>query len=361
MNPFRSFSILIALLLTLALPTKAQNMPNADGVILPQYPGGISALTAFISRHMQYPPYCQQHYIEGRVIVNLIVEADGTVQHTEVLRSAHPLLDAEALRIIGYIPRWIPGTKEGKPVRVQFQQPVTFRIPNKIIAHRGLWDAPGSAQNSIAALTKADEAGVYGSEFDVQITADGVAVVNHDATIFGLRIEDTPYQQLRKLRLLNGEPLPTLEQYLKHAKKLKNNTRLILEIKPHRSADNEQRCVDEVLRLVKKYRLEERTDYISFSKNICQMLPARIVQEAKVAYLGGDLTPQQVADMGLDGIDYEQSVLRKHPEWIDEARQLRLTVNVWTVNDDNDLRYFIDKEVDYITTNRPVEAMQLAR
>ena len=84
-----------------------------------------------------------------------------------------------------------------------------------------------------------------------------MAVVNHDATIFGLRIEDTPYAQLRKLRLVNGEQLPTLEQYLKHAKKLKNNTRLILEIKPHHSADNERRCVDEVLRLVNKYGLEE--------------------------------------------------------------------------------------------------------
>lgn len=361
MQLLRTLSLLFILLLTLAMPAQAQDAPNADGVILPQYPGGIQALTAFFSRHMKYPAYCKEHYIEGRVIVSLIVEADGTVQHTEVLRSAHPLLDAEALRIIGYIPRWTPGTLDGKPVRVQFQQPVTFFIPNKVIAHRGLWNAKGSAQNSLAALSKADEAKVYGSEFDVQLTADGVAVVNHDATIFGLRIEDTPYAQLRKLRLVNGEQLPTLEQYLKHAKKLKNNTRLILEIKPHHSADNERRCVDEVLRLVNKYGLEERTDYISFSKEICRMLPARTPQDTQVAYLGGDLTPQQVADMHLTGIDYSKDVLRQHPEWIDQARQLRLTVNVWTVDSDEDLRYFINRDVDFITTNRPVEAMQLAQ
>ena len=58
----------------------------------------------------------------------------------------------------------------------------------KVIAHRGFWNCEGSAQNSIAALQKAQEIGVYGSEFDVSITADGIPVVNHDVDIDGLVI-----------------------------------------------------------------------------------------------------------------------------------------------------------------------------
>ena len=63
----------------------------------------------------------------------------------------------------------------------------------QVIAHRGFWKAEGSAQNSITALKKAAEAEVYGSEFDVQLTVDGVVVVNHDETIAGLTIGKTPY------------------------------------------------------------------------------------------------------------------------------------------------------------------------
>lgn len=102
----------------------------------------------------------------------------------------------------------------------------------QVIAHRGFWKAEGSAQNSITALKKAAEAGVYGSEFDVQLTADGVIVVNHDETIAGLTIGKTPYNKLKDLKLKNGETLPTLADYLKAGKQLPD-IRLILEIKPH--------------------------------------------------------------------------------------------------------------------------------
>ena len=61
----------------------------------------------------------------------------------------------------------------------------------QVIAHRGFWKAEGSAQNSIAGLKKAAEAKVYGSEFDVQLTADGVVVVNHDDAINGLAVSYT--------------------------------------------------------------------------------------------------------------------------------------------------------------------------
>lgn len=111
----------------------------------------------------------------------------------------------------------------------------------QVIAHRGFWKAEGSAQNSITALKKAAEAGVYGSEFDVQLTADGVIVVNHDETIAGLTIGKTPYNKLKDLKLKNGETLPTLADYLKAGKQLPD-IRLILEIKPHPTERDSRFC-----------------------------------------------------------------------------------------------------------------------
>ncbi|MDD2245307.1 glycerophosphodiester phosphodiesterase [Proteiniphilum propionicum] len=88
----------------------------------------------------------------------------------------------------------------------------------KIIAHRGFWDKENSAENSIISLYKAYEAGCYGVEFDVQITSDGVLILNHDDILNGMVIQQTPYDKLRDIRLKNNEVIPTLGQYLVHAK-----------------------------------------------------------------------------------------------------------------------------------------------
>ena len=87
-----------------------------------------------------------------------------------------------------------------------------------VIAHRGYWQTDNSAQNSITALYKAAEIGCYGAEFDVHMTADGKFIVFHDDEIDGLKISETSYDKLRDFRLENGEILPTLEQYLIHAR-----------------------------------------------------------------------------------------------------------------------------------------------
>lgn len=248
----------------------------------------------------------------------------------------------------------------------------------KVIAHRGHWQTASSAQNSLTAIDMAKQAGCYATEFDVWMTADGVCVVYHDADINGIRIENTRYSDIRDFRLGNGETLPTLEQYLWHGAHALP-MRLILEIKPHSKPESERRCVDEVLRLVKKYGVVDMTDYISFSLPICQYIVERAPQilngpngqrsgkrqdkvETHVEYLGGDLTPQQVKDKGLQGIDYHQDILLdKHPEWIEQSHRLGLTVNVWTVDDLNKMWTLISRNVDRITTNRPVEAIKLTR
>lgn len=222
----------------------------------------------------------------------------------------------------------------------------------KIVAHRGYWRTDGSAQNSITSLQKAAAVGCYGSEFDVWLTADGVPVVFHDATIDGIRIEDTTFATLMNHRLQNGEFIPTLQQYLTEGSKIEG-CQLILEIKPHRNEVRDKRIADMCVELVRTLGLEKKTEYISFSKVVCQRLH-EISPESKVAYLNGELSPAQIKEMGLTGIDYNEKVFVKHPEWLQEAKQLGVEVNVWTVDGEENLRHHANLQgVDLITTNDP--------
>lgn len=222
----------------------------------------------------------------------------------------------------------------------------------KIVAHRGYWRTDGSAQNSITSLQKAAAVGCYGSEFDVWITADGVPVVFHDATIDGIRIEDTTFATLMNHRLQNGEFIPTLQQYLTEGSRIEG-CQLILEIKPHRNEVRDKRIADMCVELVRTLGLEKKTEYISFSKVVCQRLH-EITPDSKVAYLNGELSPAQIKEMGLTGIDYNEKVFVKHPEWLQEAKQLGVEVNVWTVDGEENLRHHVNLEgVDLITTNDP--------
>lgn len=222
----------------------------------------------------------------------------------------------------------------------------------KIVAHRGYWRTDGSAQNSITSLQKAAAVGCYGSEFDVWLTADGVPVVFHDATIDGIRIEDTTFATLMNHRLQNGEFIPTLQQYLTEGSKIEG-CQLILEIKGHRNEVRDKRIADMCVELVRTLGLEKKTEYISFSKVVCQRLH-EISPESKVAYLNGELAPAQIKEMGLTGIDYNEKVFVKHPEWLQEAKQLGVEVNVWTVDGEENLRHHVNLEgVDLITTNDP--------
>ena len=222
----------------------------------------------------------------------------------------------------------------------------------KVVAHRGYWRTDGSAQNSIVSLQKAAAIGCYGSEFDVWLTVDGVPVVFHDGTINGIKIEDATYAELMNHRLANGEFLPTLQQYLLVATKTEG-CQLILEIKPHSTAQRDERVVQRCLELIHMLKLQERTEYISFSKHVCEYLHAQ-EPSAKIAYLKGDMTPKEIKAMGWTGIDYHHGVFKAHPEWLQESQQLGVEVNVWTVDGEEALTDFAKmKGIDIITTNDP--------
>ena len=233
---------------------------------------------------------------------------------------------------------------------------IDIQAQTQVIAHRGFWKTEGSAQNSIAALEKAAEENLYGSEFDVQVTLDGKLIVNHDAKFQGFVIAETPFKELKKIKLKNGEKLPTLKKYLKAGKK--QDIQLILEIKSHKSKEVEDKMAADIVKMVKKMGLQKQVEYIAFSLNICEQL-AKLTPESEIAYLNGNLSPAELKKKGINGIDYNQKVLEKHPEWVEEAHRLGMKVNVWTVNKEDMMRKFIDMKVDYITTDYPLETQKL--
>lgn len=228
-----------------------------------------------------------------------------------------------------------------------------------IIAHRGFWNVDGSAQNSISSLRKAAEVSCWGSEFDVWMTLDGVLVINHDGRIGDCVVQDVDYKDIKNMRLSNGEMLPTLEAYLLAGKNYPD-LRLILELKSHKNATQENEAAQKIVDMVARLGLKEQVEYISFSLNACKQL-IRLDPMAKVAYLNGDLSPQQVKEMGLTGIDYYWEIIQKHPYWVKEAQELGLSVNVWTLNNPQEQEYMIQLGVDYITTDCPLEVCKLIK
>ena len=95
----------------------------------PEFPGGITALNEFIAKHLRYPEEAMERGIQGRVIVQFVIDEQGKVTNAEVVRSVSPELDKEALRIVGVMPKWNPGIRKGKPVKMKWSWPITFRLP----------------------------------------------------------------------------------------------------------------------------------------------------------------------------------------------------------------------------------------
>ena len=95
---------------------------------MPEFPGGLDSLNAFLSREIQYPQVARDHGITGTVLVEFVVEEDGRVTNAKVKVPLFPECDKEAVRGVMSMPKWKPGKNMGKPVRCWYQVPVTFRL-----------------------------------------------------------------------------------------------------------------------------------------------------------------------------------------------------------------------------------------
>lgn len=96
---------------------------------MPQYPGGDMELLKFIAMNTQYPETAKTEKAQGKVIVKFIVDTEGKVKDAVIFKGVHPALDAEALRVVGKLERFIPGTDGGNPVNVYYYLPITFGLP----------------------------------------------------------------------------------------------------------------------------------------------------------------------------------------------------------------------------------------
>lgn len=229
---------------------------------------------------------------------------------------------------------------------------VVMNAQTQIIAHRGYWQSqPPTTENSLKSLENAQKLKIYGAEFDVRMTKDGVLVVNHDEHHAKMEISETDFKELEKEKLSNGENFPTLKDYLKQGKKDKS-LKLIVEIKPDKTKEKEDELVQKTIKMIKEMKLESQSEYISFSLNICKEIK-KAEPTFKVQYLNGELSPEQIKKEGLDGIDYHYSVFDKNPTWISEAKALGLITNSWTVNDAAVYDKLKGQGIGFITTNIP--------
>ena len=94
----------------------------------PSFPGGESAMKSYLNSTLKYPIYAQENGVQGRVIVQFIIEKDGSISDVKISRSVDPSFDREALRVVKAMPKWNPGKVNGIPVRVKNEVPVVFGL-----------------------------------------------------------------------------------------------------------------------------------------------------------------------------------------------------------------------------------------
>lgn len=95
---------------------------------MPEFPGGMKELLKFLQENVKYPENAMKNNVQGRVIVQFVIEKDGTPTEFKVAHSVDPDLDAEALRVLQTMPKWKPGMQRGEVVRVKFTVPVSFKL-----------------------------------------------------------------------------------------------------------------------------------------------------------------------------------------------------------------------------------------
>lgn len=226
-------------------------------------------------------------------------------------------------------------------------------ISNPVVAHRGAWKALDLPQNSIASLQNAIELKCRGSEFDVRMTADDSLVVVHDPHHNQLLVDKTNYEDLVKFKLSNGESLPTLREYILAGTQTEHRTRLVCEIKSSEiGQERSLQTAEKVVKLIEELGVEGRVDFISFDYDVLKKI-IELKPNAITFYLEGDKSPSQLKADGIAGLDYHFSVFKQHSHWIKEAKDNKLLLNAWTVNNAEDMDWLLANKFDLITTDEP--------
>lgn len=219
--------------------------------------------------------------------------------------------------------------------------PNMSQVQQCVIAHRGSCSLNNLPENSRASFREALSLNIYGTEFDVQQTKDGILVINHDAYFFESVISQSLYQDLITNKLSNGETLPTLIELFSIYKDIQSEVKLIIDLKE---------CeVEKVVELVDKYSIGDKVKYISFNKNYCDQL-VKLGLGKKVLYLNSKLSPKDVKELGYGNICYHDSDYNLHPEWLKEAKEYGLVpCALWPINDISEMNRYISNGIQFFT------------
>lgn len=95
---------------------------------MPSFPGGMKALMQYLGKNIKYPTISQENGVQGRVVLQFVVNKDGSIVDIKVARGVDPYLDKEAIRVVKSMPKWKPGKQRGKSVRVRYTLPVLFKL-----------------------------------------------------------------------------------------------------------------------------------------------------------------------------------------------------------------------------------------
>lgn len=227
----------------------------------------------------------------------------------------------------------------------------------KVLAHRGLRSTGTeftTDENSLEALRRAQERGVDGCEFDVHMTADSQLVIRHDAKITPtLHCQKSTFDEIRAYRLLFGNQIPTLHEWLVQAKETPQILQM-LEIKSHANQQVENIVVKKCLEEVKALDMLDQMYFLSFKPQTCDEV-LRLEPKARVllnsSSLHNSLPPSEVAARGYTAASYSVEVFLNHPEWVSEFREKGIETFFWMVNSVY-LRDIAEKlGVDWVTTD----------
>ncbi|MBP3774942.1 MAG: hypothetical protein ILA34_06300 [Bacteroidaceae bacterium] len=261
--------------------------------------------------------------------------------------------------------KFLSGTYRMKLLRGESQQDlglIKFKVVTQmpaaplVYAHRGYWDTPGSAQNSITSYLKAEQLDIYGMELDVWLTTDDSIIVNHDATLNGVTIQTSSYDQVKDLKLSNGENVPRLEDFLELVKN-GGRVKLLIEIKAHSTLARSYECIQKVMNAVNKAGVLDRCEFHTQDKNICAQI-TKIEPRAYSAPAYGSPTPQTVKNMGCSSYNNARAFIN-NPAWVAQTHALGMKATAWTPDQPDVFLDLINNGIDALGTNRVREAIRL--
>lgn len=103
-----------------------ENMPVFVVEVMPSFPGGMEALMAFLSANLVYPEDAKRNDVSGVVYIQFVVSKTGDISDVKTIRGVHPDLNKEAERVVRNMPKWVPGSQQGRKVAVYYSIPIRF-------------------------------------------------------------------------------------------------------------------------------------------------------------------------------------------------------------------------------------------